>query len=223
MSNLLLQQNVASYINSWEGHSDIEGYNFIQLRDKIKNATIEELTTEYNALTQQNLWNASLLDLFYDEFRSRMFNETTFSISVTWRSIENPTALIMVGFEDSYPIIDGDGSFILPNDPKILNNTLTSINFSNEYREAIIRMLLDRNVTVIANKNLQIVGLENPNKQFYFDRNQEEVIKIKTSIREASDWNFYNQIYQALRKAEPAIMDPMEDVLPAVEEPVEIM
>lgn len=222
MSSSLFTQIVANYINSWEGHTQVEGENYILLRDRLENTTIEELNIEYNALTQQHLWNVPLLDLFYDEFRNRMFSETTFSITTSWHSVEewkrNPFVLIMVGFEDSYPIIDGNGLLILPDDPKVLHYTLTTDDLSTKYQEAIIRLLLhnhiNANVEVSSNK-IQIVGLENTNAEISFVTPSigGEHIQIKASIREAPDWNLYCQIYTALKNQNPVVIDPMQDKL----------
>lgn len=216
MSNIILPQLVANYIGSWEGHKEVEGSNLIQVNDKIHNATLDELVTEYNNLTKQYLWNSPLLDIFFDEFRERMFSETTFSISVSWSTtqewLKDPFVLIMVGFEESYPIIDGNGLFIRRNKADISNVTLTSNDFSEKFREKIIRMLLNENTDAIVevnNNKLKIVGLENDNAalSLFETRNQELEVKVKTIIRRASDWDVYLQIYKALKNQSPIIVE----------------
>ena len=230
MSNLLLTQLVANYLNSWEGHTQTEGNNFIILRDRLTTATIDEINTEYNALTQQQLWVTPLLDIFYDEIRGRMFDDTTFAISTTWRSVsewkQHPFVLIRVGFEDAYPVIDGDGSFIRANDPNISSFTLMNDSFEDELQEKIIRLLLHHDLNAIVqvgadNQTIQIVGLENakdPDDRFSFVGNvlpsiNGETTRISAKIRENPDWNINRQIYEALRTQRPVIVDPMQDRL----------
>lgn len=211
-----LAQIVSNYISSWEGHTQIEGENAIRLRDRLEIATIDELTTEYNSLTQQHLWNDPLLDLFYNEFRNRMFSDTTFSISTSWRSVEewlkNPFILIMVGFEDSYPIIDGDGLTIQSEDPKVSNYTLTNEHFSKKFQDLILRILLCNqtvNATVeIREEKVQITSLENQNVRVSLvEDSNGEPINVKALIRETPDWTVYRQIYCSLKNNNPVIID----------------
>jgi len=221
MSNLFLPQIVANYLGSWEGHTQTEGSNLIQVNNRMSNATIDELATEYNILTRQYLWNLPLLDIFYDEFRNRMFSETTFSISVSWKTtqewLNDPFVLIMVGFEDNYPIIDGNGLFIHSNKPNISNSTLTYSDFSNEFQEKIIRMLLHNDTYAIVQVNdnkVKVVGLENDNIRLNFsDISESPVVKVRTIVRKASDWDSYSQIYKALRDQKPVIVDPIQSEL----------
>ena len=220
MSNLILPQIVANYIGSWEGHTQIEGSNLIQLNDRMTNATLDELATEYNMLTQQYLWNAPLLDLFYNEFRDRMFSDTTFSMSISWHTtqewLKDPFVLIMVGFEDDYPIIDGNGLSIQGNKSNISNSTLTCSDFSNNLQEKIIRVLLNNNTDAIVeinNNKLKILGLENDNIRLSFEDYVEvEAVKVRTIIRKASDWDLYLQIYKALRNQKPVIVNNIVEI-----------
>jgi hypothetical protein len=217
MSAVLLSQIIARYINSWEGHTQNEGQNYIILRDKLKNATIEELNEEYNKLTALYLWNDPLLDLFYNEFRDRMFSETTFSISTSWNSAEkwlsDPFVLIMVGFEDEYPVINGDGLFLEANNLKDQNHILAYDKFTDKFQEKIIRLLLNNNVDAIVDVNedkntINIVGLGNEHGRISFDSDSlsDKTIEIKASIRGSPDWNLYRQIYTSLKNQQPAIM-----------------
>lgn len=232
MSNLILPQIVATYLGSWEGHTQSEGNNLIQVNDRISNATIDELATEYNILTQQHLWNVPLLDLFYDEFRNRMFSDTTFSISVSWQStqewLKDPFVLIMVGFEDSYPIVDGNGINIKGDKPNVSNVTLLWSDFSDKFQEKIIRMLLHNDTSAIVeilNNQLKIIGLENDSIRLSFmDEVSSEVVKVKTIIRKVSDWDLYSQIYKALRDQNPVIVDPIQNrMLEIAEQPEDLI
>jgi hypothetical protein len=220
-----LAQIISSYISSWEGHTQIEGENAIRVKDRLEIATIDELNMEYNALTQQHLWNDPLLDLFYEEFRNRMFSDTTFSISTSWSSIEewmkDPFVLIMVGFEDSYPIIDGNGLVIQPDDPKMSNYTLTNEHFNEKFQNLIIQTFLCNQVDAtveIREGKVQITALENKNvKVSLVDNSNGEPIRVKTLIREAPDWNLYRQIYCSIKNHKPTIIDPMQDIIDANE------
>jgi hypothetical protein len=220
MSNLILPQNIATYLGSWEGHTQSEGNNLIQVNDRMNNATIDELATEYNILTLRHLWNLPLLDLFYNEFRNRMFSDTTFSISVSWQStqewLKNPFVLIMVGFEENYPIIDGNGINIRGDKPNVLNVTLLWTDFSDKLQEKIIRMLLHNDTSAIIeifNNQLKIIGLENDSVRLSFmdDDALSEVVKVRTIIRKVSDWDVYSQVYKALRDQTPIIIDPIQN------------
>ena len=196
MSNTDFRQLVASYIGSWEGHTQAEGQYYINLRDAMENVTIDELNIEYNILTRQHLWNTPLLDLFYNEFYNRIFSETTFSIS-----IENLSVSAIVGFEESYPMFDSE-------------KTLTNNDFPPEVQEKIIRVLLHNDINAVIHMN-KIIGLENTDDRVYFiDSNpQGEIIRIKTTVRRAPDWDLYHQIYESLRNQNPVILDPMQDKL----------
>ena len=232
MSNLILPQIVANYLGSWEGHTQTEGGNLIQVNDLISNATIDELATEYNILTRQYLWNAPLLDLFYNEFRNRMFSDTTFSISVSWQTtqewLKDPFVLIMVGFEDNYPIIDGNGLFIQGNKSDMNNVTLTCSDFSDSFQEKIIRILLHNDTDAIvetSNNKLKILGLENDNVRLSFsDYVEVEAVKVRTIVRKASDWDSYSQIYKALRDQNPVIVDSIQNrLLEILERPEDLL
>jgi hypothetical protein len=234
MSNLLLTQVVASYISSWEGHTQAEGNNFIRLRDRLKTATIDEINTEYNTLTQQQLWSIPLLDLFYDEIRDRMFDNTTFAISTAWRTVDdwkkNPFVLIRVGFEESYSVIDNDGSYILADDPNISSFTLMNDSFSDEFGKRIIRLLLHHNINAIVQiginegqhtGRIQIVGIESstdPDDRVSFlgtglPSINGETIRIEAIVQEAADWRLIDRMYEALRSETPTILDPNRDKL----------
>lgn len=234
MSNLILPQIVATYLGSWEGHTQTEGNNLVQLNDRMSNATIDELATEYNILTQGHLWNLPLLDLFYDEFRNRMFSDTTFSISVSWQStqewLKDPFVLIMIGFEDTYPIIDGNGINIKGDNPNVSNVTLLWSDFSDKFQEKIIRMLLHDDIDAIVgvfNNQLRIIGLENDNGHLLLtdDINVPSgTVNVKTIIRKVSDWDLYSQIYKALRDQAPVIVDSIQNkMLEIIQQPEDLI
>lgn len=217
-----LVQTISNYISSWEGHSEIEGSNYLTVRDLLSKATISQINIEFNSLTKQSLWVTPLLDLFYDELLKRLLSDTTFAISTACRSfehwIEDPFVLIRIGFETEYPIIDTDGSIIAGNNPEIFNFTLTNDDFETNVKENLIRMFLDNNLKAIVQANglhcsdLKIIGLEGKKMKInFFDPSGAQVYKIKPKFNEDSDWLMIKNMYVGARDTKPAIVDPYND------------
>lgn len=228
-----LTETVSNYINSWEGHTDSEGYDLKAVEEKLKVATLGEINTEYNSISQQDLWVEPLVDLFYNEILDRLMTETTFSLSVSWRSIQKPFVSVYLGFEDVYPVLDPDGSLIRLDDRTISSFTLMNDSFSDEMRERIIRILLKENIlTVIQveyayNGRIQIMGLEsseNPPERIYFAdeimnlpgvRNSQNslITRIPLRIIETPDFNLVRRMLNGLKSGTYDIIDPFADRL----------
>lgn len=226
MSNLLLSQLISTYINSWEGHTQAEGDNLLAVQKRLENATIDEITTEFNAITQQSIWVPPLITLFYDELLDRLMNETTFAISTAWTNIPewiiNPFVVIRVGFEETYPVIDTNGLFIRADQPNVQTLTLTNDSFSTPIKNRIIRSLLHDGIIAIVevtSNEIQISGLvstQNLNEPIWFSKKKQDAfqsIQIKVQIQESADWNHVRRMYQALRADRPVIIDPYQDRL----------
>ena len=134
------------------------------------------------------------------------------------------------GFEEAYPVIDNDGSYILADDPSVLSFTLMNDSFSEELQSRIIRLLLHHDMNAIIQiginqgqltGRIQIVGVESVtdlDDQISFLGSMipainGETLRIKALIKEAPDWNLIRQMYEALRAGNPIILDPSQDKL----------
>lgn len=225
MSNLLLSQLISTYISSWEGHTQSEGSNLIEVQKRLENATIDEINIEFNSITQQGIWVPPLVTVFYDELLDRLMNETTFAISMAWQNISNFLVTLQVGFEETYPVINTNGSIIRANNDNINILTLTDDNFLKVIREQIIRLLLRDDdlialIEITAN-GPQVIGLvssRNINEPVLFsDRIQNpgssQIVRIRVKIQEMPDWTMVRRMYQALRDNKPVIVDPFQDRL----------
>lgn len=228
MSNLLLSQLISTYISSWEGHTQSEGSNLIAVQKRLENATIDEINTEFNSMTQQGIWVPPLITVFYDELLDRLMNETTFAISTAWQNISewlaHPFMILRVGFEETYPVIDTNGLFIRANNANINTLTLSDDNFSKVIRERIVRLLLHDGLIALVEitpNELQVVGLvssQNVDEPVLFPNrirnpNPSQIVRIRVKIQETPDWNMVRRMYQALRDNNPVIIDPFQDRL----------
>src|SRR5665648_305752 len=160
-----LNQAVAAYTSSWEGHAENEGDRYVAMVDLLSDAPLDEIQLEANALTSQELWVPSVIDAFYDALLDRILNETTFCISTAWTTVQHwlthPYVTIQVGFNDFYHVLDQNGDPIRHDQP-YRSYTLMNASFTESQQYQIIRMLLDNTVIALINlgTDITIVGLE---------------------------------------------------------------
>jgi hypothetical protein len=217
-----LAQAVVNYIAAYEGHTSAEGVTFVTLRETLQGSTINQIITENNALTQQHLWNSPLMDLFFDELLRRLLNDTSFSITTSWNSIQNwmedPYIVAWVGFEESYPIVNPTAELIGETDENIESISLGNISFTEQIAELIIKMLMGEQITaeiyILPNNKLTIGRLINAQQSFDYitlsppPEENFETMTVPLKIWEVPDWSLLNQLYQGLRRQTPVIGDP---------------
>lgn len=223
-----LSQAVIDYAAAYEGHSSYEGTAFVKLRNLLRKTTLSEIITENNALTEQRLWSEPMMDLFYDELLYRLLTETTFALTTSWESLDSylndPFVVAWVGFEESYPMVDPNGSLIGVEDDRYNTFTLMNASFTTPMQELIIKMLLSESITAVVylypdTNSLEIGRLINanrPDEQIKLRPIQQDnyrEVRVPLRIQEVPDWSRINQIYQGLRKQTPVVSDPYADVL----------
>lgn len=216
-----LPQAVASYLSAWEGHTALAPESYARVMNLLDMASIEEINTEMNSLTQQQLWNGPLTDLFHDELLDRIDTETTFAISTAWRNlqdwIQNPFVVARIGFEDSYFLTDEKGNLIRSDDPTISSYTLTNASFQEPVTKRIIHMLIDGPVDVTVNvtpSGLQISSLASrTGEKVDFLPISDRSYTVSAQIRETPDFNVVKRMYLSLKTGEPTIIDVYADRL----------
>lgn len=211
----LLSQAVANYLNSWEGSPKTQGENIQNVVKTIKSSTVDELNTEHNALTAQELWEGPLIDVFFEEVQSRLFGEGTFAISTAWSSVDEwkvaPFALVRLSFEETYTPLDTDSTVIGIN---LGRKTILLMNdsFNESISAHVLRMLVRYDVAVLVkvdNAELKIVGLRSlsdPEETIFFEP-FETAVAVPATQRESGEFNLLRRMYESLRKANPEIVD----------------
>lgn len=218
-----LAQAVASYLSSWEGHSSLEPESYVRVMDLLEIASVEEMNTEMNALTQQQLWNESLTDAFHDELLSRVNTDTTFAISTAWRRvdqwIQNPFVMAQIGFEDSYLLTDEKNDLIRTDDPTVSSYTLTNASFQEPVAKRLIHLLIDGEVDATVNvseSGVQIASIasrSDPENRVDFQPTSPQSMTVPVSIQETPDFNVVKRMYLSLKAANPVIIDFYADRL----------
>lgn len=222
MSEQIFSRLVGNYISAYEGHTEAEGITYIETRERLKSATIDEINTVYNLVTQQKLWTSSLIDLFFDELLDRLLNETTFVISTAWKYVSswlnNSFVLIRIGFEENYPEIEDDDTYITGDHDNINKINIVDSQLDPRIRERIIKMILTGDVNVIigySETELRIVAVESVTETDNIIRLSSltipNLIRIKARIRTAPDWAMIVQMYYGLRTESPGIIDPFAE------------
>lgn len=224
-----LSQVVAKYLVSAENHTEVNGENLAELVKTVKNSSMEEIITEYNLISQQKLWIEPLVDTFYTEMLNRLLDQTTFSLTTLWTTIDdwkkNPFGTIQLGLEDSYPLLDQKGNPVRKDDTTVESYTLTNRSFSDEFELEIIRMLLrvpngvNLLIAITTNGNrggISIVGIENAvqfHDRILFQKSFPgvEVIRVRSLIREQPDLNANRRVLDGLRKETFEIVDLTSD------------
>jgi hypothetical protein len=218
-----LPQAVASYLSSWEGHSALAPDDYVRVIDLLAMASIDEINSEMNSLTQQRLWNETLIDAFHDELLNRIDTETTFAISTAWKTLQewldNPFVTIQLGFEESYFVTDRKGDLIRSDDPTISSYTLMNASFQDPVARQLIHMLIDGPVDVTLNVNptgIQIASLSSqtdPDERIKFQPVSDRSLTVPAKIIETPDFNVVKRMYLSLKKGQPEIIDVYSDRL----------
>lgn len=182
---------VGNYIGEWEGHTQMEGNLYLQLKDMIKEVTIDEINTVYNLLTQQKLWNQPLIDLFYNELLDRILLNTSFALRV----MDNFNASVEVNFEDDL--------VLLADEYMVVDNML-----SDKIRDTIIRMLLDGDISLIINESA-IVGAQSSERKITWGEN--EIATMFPVINRSEDWLLITGMYNGVKSGIPGILDPFKN------------
>lgn len=213
-----LGEAVSKYLLSSDAHDSSQGTDYINLVHLLKNVTMGQLNFEYNALCQQRLWTTPLTDIFYDEILNRLYDETTFSIFISWTTIEswtaNPWVKIFLGFEDIYPILTKDGDYILLENEVYNSYSLMNSSFNDDDEKTILRLLLTNkiNAYVMVTDNIQIVGIENadvPEERLLFfpDIDITKTYRISTKITEFPDWNAVKRMLISVKQGAYELVD----------------
>lgn len=216
---------VGDYLNVWEGHSQIHGIKLQTLVRVIQGATLDEINTEYNVLSRQNLWVEPLIDVFYDELLRRIMTAATFVISTSWTSINDwlnyPFIYIRVGFEDAYALTNSDGTLITIDDDTTNVFAVTNDSFSDKVADNILRLLINKEIVTtaqIVNNSVVITSIENKNDPTEKISLSKEVsgnqtIKEQATIYELDEFNIIRRMLDGLRNETFDIVDPYEQRL----------
>lgn len=222
---MFFSQAVGDYLDSWEGHNELHGLKLQELAKMIEHTTLDELNTEYNVLSRQNLWVNPLIDLFYTELLRRIIIEGTFAISTSWTSIEEwmkyPFVYIRVGFEDAYVLTNSDGTLITADDTFTDTFAVTTDSFPEKTVDNILRLLINREIVATAqilNDSISIIAIENrndPNEKIVFAEEMpgSNIMKVRATIYELADFNLIRQMLDGLRSETFNIVDPYEQRL----------
>lgn len=218
---LSLSKAVSNYLPAAEGHSEAEGESLIKVMNILERATINEIITQINSLTIQNLWSPPLLDAFHDEMLSRLMSETTFSLFTVWVNpnqwLQTPYLALRVGFEDSYLVVNSQGSYVDKNIPGLKSLILTNSSFTDVVEQKILRLILNSNLTgeVTVNGAVEVTRVESaddPTDGVNLSPAKGQM-KVPIKVIEDPDFNLWRRLYTGLKKGQPVVVDPYESVL----------
>ena len=201
---------VARYLVSFDAHDEDEGTSLNMVIDTLAKTPLSELNIEYNALSQQKLWNDPLLDAFYDELLSRLMEETTFSISTSWLSIQQwlqkPFVNLQLGIEDMYPIFDPQGNYIKSTDTNTYSFSLLNDAFNDEDEEIVLRILLDpiQTATVEVKDTIRIIGIGSTQLA---PSTGGKVIEAPVTTHESGEYRLLKRLYQGAKDRHPIVID----------------
>jgi len=154
---------LGDYLVAYEGHTEDELDLLFEVERWIPWVTLSELINEYNKLTVQKLWAPPLVSVFNDELLGRT-EDTSFLLSVTWRTKPSPNPAILpvttigefeigpvygqIGYDDSYFVLGPDQMPISAKDPDQYSFFVSNETFYNNKVEDIQRMFL-KDVTAV--------------------------------------------------------------------------
>lgn len=212
-----LTQVISRYLAAYEGHTEYEPQGWVDVVEQLSKAPLSELNSEYNGLSQQNLWTSTLIDAFYDELLNRLLEETTFSIATSWKTIETwlqkPFVHVHLGFDEVYYITDLDGNYIRVSDPDVYSFGLTNDSMTGSMEANIIRMFLD-DIPVatveITPSGPQIVSLTSSDGSvfhIYPSSNTQNTIQVPVTIEQDPEFELIRQLYIGVKNGRPKIID----------------
>ncbi len=227
-----MTQVISRYLAAYEGHTEYEGQGLVDVVEKLSKAPLSELNSEYNGLTQQNLWVSTLIDAFYDELLNRLLEETTFSIATSWKSsglsdwLQNPFVHVRLGFDEAYYVTDVQGNYIRKSDPDASSFALTNDSMTSSSENNVIRMFLDdipvatvevtgASTLVPGAGTLQIVSLtstDGTTLQIY-PYNGGQTIQVSVKIDEDPEFELIRQLYLGVKSGRPGVIDVNSDLL----------
>lgn len=205
-----LPQAVASYLSAWEGHSSLEADAYARVMNLLTRASVSEIVSEMNALTQQQFWNEPLIDLFHDELLRRINSEATFAITTLQRDSQPPNVVIWLGFEDSYLLTDQQGELIRQDDPTITSYTLTNASLQEPVAERLVHLLMEGQVDLTL--NLDPIGISDiynakSGQRIEFQPSTSSALIREAQIRETPDFNLVKRMYLGLKSGRPVMVD----------------
>lgn len=219
---LSLSKAVSNYLPAAESHTEAEGSSLIKVMNILERATIDEIITQINSLTIQNLWNPPLLDAFHDEMLSRLMSETTFTLFTVWvdpaQWSQTPYLTLRVGFEDSYLVVDSQGNYVDKNLPGLKSLIISNSSFPDTMAQKIIRLILNSDLTgeVVVNDTVDVVRIESvndPTDGVNLKQNSGQGMKVPIKVVEDPDFNVWRRLYTGLKKSQPVVVDTYESVL----------
>jgi len=224
---------VGNYLNAWEGHSSLHGEMLHILTNIILIATMDEIKTQYNVLSQQKLWTTSLIDVFHDEILNRLLTESSFLISTSWTTTEEwksePYVTIKIGFEDTQFLTDKYGNVIPEDDENLKTFSLSSNDFSQNTQDNIVRMILRNNILAAVETNdntIQVIGISNIQDSnelvpfinnvvglsSLFGQSGYQLFSIPAKVDESEDFSTLKQILKGLSTQTFNIIDEYIDI-----------
>lgn len=179
-----LPDHVARYLVSWEGQSPSFGLNLSQLMHTIRHATLSQIQFEYNSLSQQSLWNQTLVNIFYNELLRIAHHEISFVIT---RDLTGGWMLLM-GVSD----MTGD---------------LTSDTLSEDIKNEVISLVLRSSspITLLLD-NETIIGLSGY-ERIFFEEMPVALQEVPLQILEGSDFHKIRRMIQSLVQQTYAVVD----------------
>ena len=148
------------------------------LRTKLEVALLSELVELVDWLSEHNMLTESIKGHLRTEIYKRLLWETCFMLSVIWKDISTwqGGAIAIIGFSDTYPILNEQNKLNLSRDPNVKSFNLTNGAFKNAF--PVVDALLASEGTLNAlqanveidptNDKIQIVGLVLPSGQVNF-------------------------------------------------------
>jgi len=199
-----LSKAVGNYLSAWEGHTQLEAVRLQQVDDLISRATLSEINSIFNVLSQQNLWVEPLIDLFYNELLGRAM-DATFAISGLWLDNDKLSVYIYIGFRDSYPLVT-------PIFTPITNETL-----GEERAKTVLRLLIRGELAVLVQVSGDLVRVISAESKYDpLDRItfMEEIpgwtsFKLDLETEEADGFGLIRKMLAELRNRTFGVVDPM--------------
>jgi hypothetical protein len=175
--------------------------------DYLKNATIGEILTQYNAKCYNKSWNESLSETYSQELLERILSDATFSIMTVWRSmkdwLENPYMLVQLGFEEEYPIIDNQGESVYLDDPLVAYYVLNNDQLSEENQRTLIYKFLTETVNI----TVQIKDNDRIDNISFTSSDTEDTISIPLKVSCKPDLYLIYMMLDNIQKKNYEIID----------------
>ena len=209
-----LGDTIATFLNSWDGHTSYEAMDMKRVTDVIKASPTYDINKEYNILSDQKLWVDQLIGVFYEELLDRIMTNGTFVISTSWPPPDIPYVYIRLGLDEYYMIDDTDGVIISSSNE---HNTiiLTNDSFDEHTSKRLMRLLLNHNLmsTIqVFNDHVKIISIRNADdliERIVIDSSEPngEIMDVHVNKSEVGDFLIYRLMLDELTKKTFGLID----------------